>query len=98
MDVIDLHKKKYDCKILKNNIYMLNLVDILNTQHIDASFAVKYILNPKYQFAKNELLITPKLVLKLQPHIQPRELQLEMLRYDSDNDSIDDFETISNKK
>jgi hypothetical protein len=37
-------------------------------------------------------------ILKYQPHISYDELQKALLDYDSDDDSIDDFETISNRK
>ena len=94
---MDLHNKKYDRETLKNNIYMFNLIDILKTQKIDATFAVRYLLNSKYQLEENEQNITPKMVLFYQPHINKDELLSEMLSYDSDDDSIDDFETVSNK-
>jgi hypothetical protein len=92
---MELHNKKYDRETLKKNIYMFNLVDILKTQKIDATFAVRYLLNSKYQLEENEKLITPKMVLFYQPHINKFNLLDEMLSYESDDDSIDDFETVS---
>lgn len=94
---MELHNKKYDRETLKNNIYMFNLIDILKTQKIDATFAVRYLLNSKYQLEANEKMITPKMILFYQSHINKSELLEEMLKYDSDDDSIDDFESISNK-
>jgi hypothetical protein len=94
---MDLHNKKYDREILKNNIYMFNLIDILKTQKIDATFAVRYLLNSKYQLEENEKMITPKMILFYQPHINKVDLLDKMLSYDSDDDSIEDFETVSNK-
>lgn len=95
--MMDLKNRKYDRDTLKNNIYLFNLCDILKTQKIDVSFAVRYLLNPKYQLEENEKSITPKMVLQYQPHITKVELVEEMLSYDSDDDSVDDFETVSNK-
>lgn len=95
---MDLYNKKYDRKTLKDNIYALNLLDILKTQDIDVTFAVRYILNPKYQLNDIESRITAKDVLFYQPHITKESLRNEILLYESDDDSIDDFETVSNKK
>jgi len=92
---MELHNKKYDRQTLKNNIYLFNLVDILKTQKVDVTFAVRYLLNSKYQLAENEKLITPKMVLFYQPHINKFELLDEMLSYESDDDSVDDFETVA---
>jgi HJR/Mrr/RecB family endonuclease len=95
--MLDLYNNKYDQTTLKNHIYELNLVDILKTQKVDALFVAKYILNKKYQLLKEELLITSKIVLFYQPHILPTKLKEIMFLYDSDDDSVEDFETISNK-
>jgi hypothetical protein len=95
--MLDLYNNKYEYEILKNNIYELNLIDILKTQKIDAVFATKYILNKKYQLLKEENLITPKIVLFYQPHISVKELKEALICYDSDSDSLEDFETVSNK-
>ena len=95
--MIELHNRKYDRETLKNNIYLFNLIDILKTQKIDATFAVRYLLNSKYQLEETEQKITPKMILFYQPHINKYDLLDKMLSYDSDDDSIDDFETISNK-
>ena len=92
-----LSEKQYDRETLKNNIYMFNLCDILKTQKIDVTFAVKYLLNPKYQLEENEKNITPKMVLHYQPHITKMELLDNLISYDSDDDSVSDFETISKK-
>jgi hypothetical protein len=76
----------------------VKLIDILKTQTLDVSFVVKYILNSKYNFFEEDDLITPKTVLSYQPHINNDELEKYLILYDSDDDSIDDFETVSNKK
>ena len=95
--MIDLYNNKYDRSTLKKHIYAINLIDILKTQTIDVTFAVRYILNTKYQFNDEDLNITSFTVLKYQPHITKRELYLAMDAYDSDDDSVEDFETVSNK-
>jgi len=94
--MIDLYNNKYDRKTLKDNIYAVKLIDILKTQIIDVTFAVRYILNSKYQI-HNDDNITAPIVLKYQPQITYDELQNALQDYESDDDSIDDFETIANR-
>lgn len=95
--MLDLYNNKYDRETLKKNIYAVKLIDILKTQHIDVSFAVRYILNKKYQL-HSEDNITEKMVLFYQPHITRAALAIELSRYSPDDDSTDDFETVSRKK
>jgi hypothetical protein len=95
--MLDLYNNKYDRQTLKNNIYALKLIDILKTQTLDVTFIVRYILNGNYQLDDKEETITADLVLKYQPHISKIELSNEMLIYNSDDDSVDDFETVSNR-
>ena len=95
--MLDLYNKKYDRKTLKENIYLVKLIDILKTQTIDAKFAVRYILNKKYQLMDEDNLIASD-VLIYQKHITYDELQKALEDYDSDDDSVDDFETVSNRK
>jgi len=94
--MLDLYNKKYDRKTLKENIYAVKLIDIIKTQIIDVTFAVRYILNIKYQLHEDDDITAP-LVLQYQPHITYENLQNALLNYDSDDDSIEDFEIISNK-
>ena len=96
--MIDLYNNKYDREILKQNIYAVKLLDILKTQTIDISFAVRYILNESYQLHKDDTMITVNDVLFYQPHISKSSLLFELFTYSSDDDSIDDFETVSNKE
>jgi hypothetical protein len=94
--MLDLYNNKYDRTTLKANIYSVKLIDILKTQTIDASFAAKYILNKKYQLHTDDNISIP-IVLIYQPHINSREL-IELLKhYDTDDDSVDDFETVTGK-
>jgi hypothetical protein len=95
--MLDLYNNKYDRETLKKNIYAVKLIDILKTQHIDVSFAVRYILNKKYQLHREDN-ITKKMVLFYQPHITKMSLVIELSMYSPDDDSADDFETVSRKK
>lgn len=94
---MDLNKNKYSLKTLKENIYLLNLVDILKTQRLTARFAVHYILNNIYQLKKEEQEITMADVIKYQPHITITSLINEQMLYESGADSLEDFEEISKK-
>lgn len=94
--MLDLYKKKYDRETLKNHIYSVKLIDILKTQTIDVIFAVRYILNYKYQLIEEDKL-TSKDVLKYQPHITYDQLQNALNTYESDDDSVDDFEVVSQR-
>lgn len=95
--MIDLSNNKYDRETLKSYIYAVSLIDILKTQTIDISFAVRYILNSNYQFSDEDLKINVKTVLKYQPHIKKNELYKAILEYESDDDSIEDFESFANR-
>lgn len=95
--MIDLYNNKYSRQILKDNIYAVKLFDILKTQIIDVTFAVRYILNIKYQIHDDDNITAPD-VLKHQPHITYDELQKALQDYESDDDSIDDFETVANRE
>lgn len=95
---MDLYKQNYTLDILKRNIYALNLLDILKTQQLNARFVVHYILNNHYQLTKEEEEITLEKVLFFQPHIQIQEIINEQLIYDSDCESLSDFEVCSNKQ
>ena len=89
--MLDLYKNQYDQETLKKNIYAVSLLDILKTQKIDADFAVKYLLQTKYQLLKEETFITVKIVLHFQPHISEEELNKKLIDYDSDDDDIHFF-------
>jgi hypothetical protein len=89
--MIDLQKKQYDRETLKKHIYAVKLIDILKTQKIDVTFAVRYILNTKYQLHEEDNITAP-VVLQYQPHITYESLQKELLNYDSEQDSVDNFD------
>ena len=94
--MLDLYNNKYDRQTLKDNIYAVKLIDILKTQIIDVTFAVRYILNEKYQF-DDDRNITTHNVLYYQKHITWDELQKALEDYETDDDSVDDFETVANR-
>jgi hypothetical protein len=95
--MIDLYNNKYDRQTLKDNIYDVKLVDILKTQKLDVTFVVRYILNNKYQVSKEDEAITIEIVLKYQPHLSGPQLMIALDLYEDDDDSVDDFETVSKK-
>ena len=95
--MIDLYNNKYDRQTLKDNIYAVKLFDILKTQIIDVTFAVRYILNKNYQFLEEDEKITLTDVLFYQPHITKNSLLIELFKYKRDDDSVDDFETVANR-
>lgn len=95
--MLDLYKNKYDRKTLKENIYSLKLTDILKTQTLDITFIVRYILSDLYQLTPEDKNIDIDLVLELQPHIQREELIPALEDYNSDDDSVSDFETFSER-
>ena len=96
--MLDLYNNKYDRQTLKDNIYAVSLIDILKTQKIDVTFAVRYILNTNYQINDKDSIINAAIVLHYQHHITREELQKAMDEYVSDDDSVDDFETISKRE
>jgi hypothetical protein len=95
--MLDLYNIKYDRKTLKNNIYAVNLTDILKTQILDITFTVRYILNDLYQLTDEDKSINIDIVIKYQPHIQREKLIEALSIYNSDDDSIDNFQTYSER-
>jgi len=86
--MLDLYNNKYDRQTLKDNIYTLNLLDILKTQKLDNTFVVRYILNEKYQLTEEEQKITIKMVLHYQKHLNYKQLYDTFLENISDHDSV----------
>jgi hypothetical protein len=83
---------------LKENIYDLKLIDILKTQDLDTTFIVRYILKNDYQLLEEDKSITIDDVLKFQPHIDKNDLFIELFKYAKDDDSIEDFQSFSERK
>ena len=95
--MLDLYNNKYDRKTLKENIYSLKLIDILKTHILDISFIVRYILSDLYQFTEEDRNIDVNMVIKYQPHISREKLMNALKDYNSDDDSVEDFQTYSEK-
>ena len=91
--MLDLYNNKYDRKTLKEHIYEVKLVDILKTQTLDMTFIVRYILSDLYQLHSEDMSISVEDVIKYQPHITKKELEKALLDYDSDEDSVEDFQS-----
>jgi hypothetical protein len=99
----DLYKEKYSYEILKANIYVVSLFDILKSQILTLEFCVKYILNKDYQLTQEENNITLENVLFYQPHISKSDIinyrdkimNKRVGKYRKD--SFEDFETYSKK-
>lgn len=99
--MLDLYNNLYSRQILKKNIYALNLIDIIKSQHLDESFICKYILNPTYQLSREEEEIDVVLVLQYQTHISIEMLNLWVQKNDYNNkivrkrlDSVDNFDSL----
>jgi hypothetical protein len=95
--MLDLYNNKYDRATLKEHIYAVELMDILKTQILDISFIVRYILNGLYQLTDEDKKINIDVVLLLQPHIQREKLEGSLKLYNSRDDSIEDFQSYSEK-
>jgi hypothetical protein len=95
--MLDLYNNKYDRNILKEHIYEVELIDILKTQILDISFIVRYILNDLYQLTDEDKKINIDMVLVFQPHIQREKLEASLKLYNSRDDSIEDFQSYSEK-
>jgi len=96
--MLDLYNNKYDRKILKVNIYSLKLIDIVKTQILDLTFIVRYILSHLYQLTDEDRTIDINMVLKYQKHIQREDLINSLNNYNSDDDSIENFQTFSERE
>jgi hypothetical protein len=95
--MLDLYNNKYDREILKQHIYSLKLIDILKTQILDITFIVRYILSDLYQLHQEDQNIKVETVIKYQPHIKKEELEKALLDYNSDDDSIEDFQSYAER-
>ena len=91
--MLDLYNNKYDRKTLKEHIYAVKLIDILKTQTLDITFIVRYILSDLYQFNEEDKKIDVETVMKYQPHINKDDLIKYIKDYDSDDDSVEDFQS-----
>jgi len=95
--MLDLYNNKYDRKTLKEHIYSVKLMDLVKTQILDITFIVRYILSDLYQLTEEDKSINIDVVIKYQTHIQREKLIEALDNYNSDEDSIEDFQTYSEK-
>ena len=90
--MLDLYNNKYNRTTLKKHIYAVSLVDILKTQHLDATFVMRYILNKNYQLTEEEQTINIDMVLKYQTHLTTQILfKAQVISDDAKYDSVDGF-------
>lgn len=97
MQELDLENVKYDRETLKQNIYKYKLIDILKTQTLDMSFIVRYILSDLYRLHEDDKKISMDDVIMYQPHINIEELVDEVFNNNSDDDSVEDFQSYVEK-
>jgi len=95
--MLELYNIKYDRKTLKEHIYSVKLMDILKTQTLDITFIVRYILSDLYQLHEEDMNISIEDVIKYQPHINKQDLENALLEMDSDDDSIEVFQSYSER-
>ena len=95
--MFDLYNNKYDMQTLKEHIYAVKLWDILKTQVLTREFCVKYILNKNYQMDEEDEKITFQNVLLLQPHIDKKDLLVDIINYSPDDDSYEDFDSFTKR-
>jgi hypothetical protein len=61
------------------------------------SFIVRYILSDLYQLHEEDKAISMYTVLRYQTHIDKKKLAEAINNYNSDDDSVEDFENVSNR-
>jgi hypothetical protein len=91
----DLYLHQYDVESLAYSIKVwsflnrderirykrIRLLTLLRTQTLTGDFCVRYILNGRYCYTDEELLINAATILRLQPHISKEELKKAWSRY-----------------
>lgn len=89
---LNLKNQKYPINDLIWNIYALDFLKILRTQHLTEEFTVDYILNKDYQMSEIENRITIKTVLKCQPHLNNDRLKYLISVFDKKKRLFPNFE------
>jgi hypothetical protein len=89
---LDLKNQKYPINDLIWNIYALDFLEVLRTQHLTEEFTVDYILNKDYQTTELEQMITIKTVLKCQPHLNNDKLKYLIRIFDKSKRLFPNFE------
>jgi hypothetical protein len=59
---------------------------------------VRYILSDLYQIHVDDMNISIEHVIKYQPHINKQELENALIKYHSDDDSVEDFQTFAERE
>ena len=95
--MLDLYNKRYNRETLKQYIYSVRLIDIVKTQKLDVTFIVRYILNPKYHLHDVDEYLNIDTTLMYKTPITKLLLEQEIINYTSDDDSVEDFESVSKK-
>ena len=89
---LDLKNHKYPINDLIWNIYALDFLEVLRTQHLTEEFTVDYILNKDYQTTELEQMITIKTVLKCQPQLNNDRLKYLIREFDKSKRLFPNFE------
>jgi hypothetical protein len=89
---LDLKSQKYPINDLIWNIYALDFLEVLRTQHLTEEFIVDYILNKDYQKTEIEQRININNVLKYQPHLNNDRLKYLIREFDKSKRLFPDFE------
>lgn len=71
---LDLASKTYVMYELIENIYSIDLIELIKTQKIDEAFVVNYILNKNYQLTNDEEKISMDFIMLHQPHLNKEKL------------------------
>ena len=91
-NLLDLKNQKYPINDLIWNIYAIDFLEVLKTQHLTEEFTVDYILNKDYQMTELEQMITIKTVLKCQPHLNNDRLKYLIHVFDKKKRLFPNFE------
>ena len=91
-NLLDLKNQKYPINDLIWNIYAIDFLEVLRTQHLTEEFIVDYILNKDYQMSVLEQMITIKTVLKCQPHLNNDKLKYLIRVFDKSKRLFPNFE------
>lgn len=92
---LDLKNQKYPINDLIWNIYAIDFLEVLRTQHLTEEFTVDYILNKDYQKTEIEQRININNVLKYQTHLNNDRLKYLIRDFDKSKRLFPDFEKYS---
>ena len=90
--LLDLKNHKYSINDLIWNIYALDFLEVIKTQHLTEEFTVDYILNKDYQKTEIEKRITIKTILKYQSHLNSEGLKYLIQVFDKNKRLFPNFE------